>query len=203
MVEVKKIKSDITVLTETKKKGQGSQDIGGFIHIYSGVEKDKKAQAGVSVLVKKDLKGNLKSWEQINERIIRVSITWKGHDFEIIGIYASSENVSKAAKHIFYETLSELIENINSRKEIVLLGDFNAWTATKTNDKVVGKYGDAKTNENGEHLIEFCKQHSLKILNGFYQHKNIHKYTWVQPTRNTKSIIDYVITKQETHKLKT
>lgn len=34
---------------------------------------------------------------------------------------------------------------------------------------------------------------AIKITNGFYEHKNIHKYTWIQTTRNLKSIIDYGI----------
>ena len=41
-----------------------------------------------------------------------------------------------------------------------------------------------------------CQQHSLRIQNGFYKHKDIHKYTWTQPTLQRKSIIDYIITRQ-------
>ena len=32
---------------------------------------------------------------------------------------------------------------------------------------------------------------------GFFNHKNIHKYTWEQRTKNLKTIIDYIITKQD------
>jgi len=32
------------------------------------------------------------------------------------------------------------------------------------------------------------------MKNGFFKHKQIHKYMWVQP--NLKSIIDYIITRQ-------
>lgn len=63
IAEVTKMKSLITVLTETKKKGQGSESGKG-----KGME---RAQAGVSILIKKILKNNLKSWEQINDRIIK------------------------------------------------------------------------------------------------------------------------------------
>ena len=30
-----------------------------------------------------------------------------------------------------------------------------------------------------------------------FNHKNIHKYTWEQHTKNLKTIIDYIITKQD------
>jgi len=36
-------------------------------------------------------------------------------------------------------------------------------------------------------------------MNGFFQHRNVHRYTWTQTTRQLKSIIDYVIIKQHTH----
>lgn len=196
--EIRKTKSDITVLTETKKKGQGSEEISGFIHLYSGVDKDRRAQSGVSILVRKELKSSLKSWEQINERIIRLAMRWKGRDIEIVGVYAPSDGVSNNVKETFYGALDDLLEEIGSRKEVVLLGDFNAWTGTKVCDKVVGQYGDDRINDSGERLIEFCGQHSLKIWNGFFQHRDIHKYTWVQPSGNNKTIIDYVMTRQHT-----
>ena len=52
-------------------------------------------------------------------------------------------------------------------------------------------------NNNGERLIELCTHTSLKIWNGFFNHKNIHKYTWEQHTKNLKTIINYIITKQD------
>lgn len=33
-------------------------------------------------------------------------------------------------------------------------------------------------NKNGRRLIAFCNDFGLNVLNGFYQHKNIHRYTW-------------------------
>lgn len=36
----------------------------------------------------------------------------------------------------------------------------------------------------------------LKVWNGFFNHRDIHKCTWEHQTRNLKAIIDYIITKQ-------
>lgn len=58
------------------------------------------------------------------------------------------------------------------------------------------QFGEEKINKNGERLISFCDHMNLKILNSFYQHKDIHKFTWIQPTRRLLSIIDYCICKQ-------
>jgi len=45
--------------------------------------------------------------------------------------------------------------------------------------------------------MHFPYQNRMKIWNGFFNHKNIHKYTWEQHTKNLKTIIDYIITKQD------
>lgn len=44
-----------------------------------------------------------------------------------------------------------------------------------------------------------CQQYELKIMNGFFAHKDIHKYTWYQHTWGIKSIIDYIVLKQQTN----
>ena len=41
-------------------------------------------------------------------------------------------------------------------------------------------------------LIEIWQQHQLNIRNGFFEHKDIHKYTWVQQSLQIKAIIDFV-----------
>jgi len=45
----------------------------------------------------------------------------------------------------------------------------------KTGDMVVGNFGEDMVNDKGERLIELCTQTSLKIWNGFFNHKNIHE----------------------------
>jgi hypothetical protein len=60
----------------------------------------------------------------------------------------------------------------------------------KTGDTVVGNFGEDMVNANGDWLIELYIQTSLKIWNGFFNYKNIHKYTWEQHTKNLKTVID-------------
>lgn len=45
--------------------------------------------------------------------------------------------------------------------------------------------------------MELCKQFILKILNGFSGHKEMHKYTLIQPSLNQKLFIDDIIAKQD------
>jgi exonuclease III len=49
--EINEMKMDVVVLTETKKKGTGSETLENYIHLFSGVKKYERAKRGVSVLI--------------------------------------------------------------------------------------------------------------------------------------------------------
>lgn len=53
-------------------------------------------------------------------------------------------------------------------------------------------------NNNEGRLIALCEQNNMKIMNGFLQHRDIHKYTWRQDTRGLRPMIDFAILKQIT-----
>ena len=63
-------------------------------------------------------------------------------------------------------------------------------------NQVVGPFGEEVINDDGDKLVDVCEQYSLKILNGYFKHKRIHQYMWHQDTLELKSIIDYIIAKQ-------
>ncbi|KAK5649396.1 hypothetical protein RI129_000425 [Pyrocoelia pectoralis] len=48
-------------------------------------------------------------------------------------------------------------------------------------------------NNNGHRLLQLCTENNLIIMNTFFIHKDIHKYTREAPSRNEKSIIDYIV----------
>jgi hypothetical protein len=66
------LKQDIMILTETKKKGNGVEILGPYLHFYSGVPKKKRAKRGVSILVKKSYKRYITTWEAVNENMIKL-----------------------------------------------------------------------------------------------------------------------------------
>lgn len=76
------------------------------------------------------------------------------------------------------------------------MGDMNARVGSQLSSEVVGRFGENELNDNGERLIEICEQFDLRITNTFFQHRDIHKYTWQQDTRNMRTIIDYIIIRQ-------
>ncbi|KAL0274579.1 UNVERIFIED_CONTAM: hypothetical protein PYX00_002680 [Menopon gallinae] len=77
----------------------------------------------------------------------------------------------------------------------ILMGDFNAHVGNDSEKwrGVVGRNGDPDCNPNGEELLHFCSAHGMAIMNTFFQHKDIHKYTWYRDALRQKSIIDFVL----------
>ena len=81
----------------------------------------------------------------------------------------------------------------------MLIGDMNARVGNNRVANIVGTNGEATLNSNGRKLIDFCTFNNLKIMNTFFKHKEIHKFTW--EARGHKSIIDYFITNMKTSKV--
>ena len=66
-------------------------------------------------------------------------------------------------------------------------------TDTDTWKGVIGKHGVTGLNENGRYLSQLCCGNGLRIMNTFFQHRDVHKYTWYRPSMDQKSLIDFCI----------
>lgn len=75
------------------------------------------------------------------------------------------------------------------------MANFNSRTRSLKHNQVVKNFGEEMANDNGERLINLCEYEKLKIPYGFFQHKNIHKFSCIQPMCNLESIIKYFSTK--------
>jgi len=103
---LEELKQDITILTETKKKGNGVEILTPYLHIYSGVPKEKRAKRGVSILVKKGYKRYIMTWEAVNENMIKLHMNLFGKKLCILGIYAISDDKNDVVKDDFFWELN-------------------------------------------------------------------------------------------------
>ena len=105
---------------------------------------------------------------------------------------------TEADYETFLETVLTTMESVPKTDSILLMGDFNAHVGndSRTWNNVIGRQGDKDLNNQGRQLLDFCATGSLSIMNTFYHHKNIHKYTWYKATdsRIQRSLIDFIIT---------
>jgi hypothetical protein len=104
IIEINIMKMDLAVLTETKKKGTGSETLGNYIHHFNGVKKYERAKRGVSVLINKKWKGSIKNWVSIDERILKLDMNIRGYKLTVIGIYAPNSDNGATAKDEFFAT---------------------------------------------------------------------------------------------------
>ena len=74
------------------------------------------------------------------------------------------------------------------------MGDFNAKIGTDNRDyeEVRGQQGLGEMNDNGERFADLCATSDLVIGWGFFQHRRIHKATWVSPDLQTENRIDHM-----------
>ena len=156
--EMEQLRSDIASITETKKKGSGTELIGNYLHFYSGVPKESRGKR-VSLLIHKKWTHNITNWQCSDERIITVNINILKTRFTIIGVHGPNEDEPVTNKHLFYETFLKVVKDFGNNRKLVLVGDFKA------------------RSDNGARLIDLCEQNNLKITNGFFQHKEIYKFT--------------------------
>ena len=193
--EFEKSGVDVLAITETKNKGKGIIKLNNnHILIYSGVENEERARAGVGCIIHSKMKKAIREWECINERIMTIKLdNITETTTNIIIIYGSDENVSKSDKDEYWEKLPIEFEKLE--EQIYIMGDFNARVGNKINglEDIMGPYGEMVKNSNGNRLIDFCIINGLKILNTLFQHKDIHKYTREENSRNERSIIDYFL----------
>jgi len=58
---------------------------------------------------------------------------------------------------------------------------------------VIGRHGDADVNDIGSLLLQLCCNNTLYIMNTFFQHRDVHKYTWCRDSLSQLSLIDCCI----------
>jgi exonuclease III len=91
----------------------------------------------------------------------------------------------------FYNERQEVLDKTKNNEYLTIAGDFNARVRNHPTDQNIGSEGEPTLHHSGELLRNICVFNNLKIINTFYSHKDIQKYT--EEARGTKSLIDYVI----------
>lgn len=128
---------DILIISETKKKGNGTENLNGIIHCWSGVQNGERAKAGVGILINKKLKNCIQTREPINEKIIRIVMKMYGREFMTLSVYGPNEDRPVIEKEYFMDSLKEQLEKVKDTQEIIIAGDINGRTGTRQKDDIL------------------------------------------------------------------
>ncbi|KAL5254332.1 hypothetical protein ACHWQZ_G013943 [Mnemiopsis leidyi] len=129
------------------------------------------------------------------ERVLAARIHSKHINVSVVVGYAPTEDSDTGVKDDFYQQLTDTFDELPGHDIKILLGDFNA-RVTSDNSAwpgVLGRHSlHSSSNDNGRRLIDFCAMHGLTIGGTMFQHRDIHKGTWLSPDGRTVTQIDHV-----------
>jgi hypothetical protein len=110
--EFKKANVDIAVIPETKKKLKSSQDLEDYILLYSGVPTNKRAAAGVAIMIEVNFKNRIHSYMFVSERIIQLRYKLQRVYLTLLAVYAPQEGKTEEKTEKFYEILQDQLDKI-------------------------------------------------------------------------------------------
>jgi len=149
----------------------------------------------VALAFNKSLAVRLIKWEPVNERILWAVFRFDGLDLKIVVVYGPVEGTGNDEADSFFEEIDRTVKTTN-RIKVIILGDLNSRVGNDNRgiEEVMDIFGEnGVPNLNGKRLIDLCMGNDLIITNTIFRHKDIHKFTWCEETRNRKSLIDYII----------
>ena len=196
VAEMKLNKLSVLGLCETRWTGSGRMQLTtGESLIYSGhTEENAPHTEGVGLMLSKEAQGALLDWRAVSSRIITARFNSKVCKIMIVQCYAPTNSTDPDSTTEFYEILQTVLNKRAKRDLLILMGDFNAKVGSSNvgKEEVMGKNGVGEMNEDGECFSDFCSFNSLVIGGTVFEHKRIHKVTWVSPDHQTENQIDHI-----------
>ena len=116
-------------------------------------------------------------------------------------MYAPVNDAAQEVREGFWTMLRDEVEKRRRSASVVVMGDLNGRVGSRAEDwEVVGRYGEAVVNENGESCLELCRGSDLVIMNGWSPHKRVHRMTYVQRMEektDREAVLDYFIVSKD------
>lgn len=195
----KRGKFELLALNETKLKGKEEFCWDGVRGVRSGVNDNVRGKEGVAVLMNDEWFAAMVGYECVNSRLLWVKLRFKKVKLCIVVAYGPCNDRSVREKDKFWRDLEKVMNAVGNGYRLLVVGDLNGKVGECVRDGITGAFGVPEMNENGERVVDFCAERELSVANTYFQHKNIHKYTWsVRRGENEcKSLIDLVLVKKE------
>ena len=157
----------------------------------------KSRQGGVGVAVKKSLINSIVEQVALSERFCYVKFAAQRRaNLAVVVCYAPTNEASLQEKDLFWSQLSDLASSFKHRERICVIGDLNAEPGHQLNDTMScrGPFGMGEENENSEKLLSFCTSHKLLVGGTWFQHRQVHRYTFNPPDPSCrKKMLDHIL----------
>ena len=195
--EMERMEIDVMGVSETFYKEDMKRRVGlpdsqsNYILINAGSDDNRK---GVAFIYKGKLEKNYESHQYISNRIILLKMNTKPRKTTFIQVYAPTEDADNITKQEFYEDLRNTVRhNWKHGERLVVKGDFNSKVGKEREENLVGPYGLGERNENGDLMVDFCKEFGLVVTNTWNEQREEERHTWISPDGRTRNQIDYIL----------
>ena len=191
--EMEKCRIDILGLCEVRWKDCGDYWSDGYRVIYSGGD---ESQRGVALVLNKKLGKRVVGIDQVSDRILAVEIEARPTNLVVVQVYMPTSNHKEEDVDGVYEQIEEIIRETPGRKNLVVMGDWNAVVGEGRDGNEIGEYGLGLRNDRGDKAVEFCRRNKLFITNTWFKHRYGRRYTWKSPGDTGRYQIDYIMVRQ-------
>ena len=188
-------KLDVTAIQETRWPGKDSLKSRDYTFYYSGNSNDGPREYGTGFMVFGRARNAVIGFNPVDKRLCSLRIRGKFFNYTLINVYAPTEEKENDMKELFYDKLVEVYDGAPKRDIKIVLGDFNAKIGREVYyHPTIGKHSlHENSNDNGTRVIDFATSRNMIVSSTYFEHKNIHKATWVSPDGRTKNQIDHVL----------
>ena len=184
----------LTVLgiSETGWTGSGQRRLAtGMLLLYPGHKEDNAPHAqGVALILPKTVQRALIGWEAHGLRIIKATFQtkkWK-INMDVVQCYDTTNDSNEVVIEEFYSRLPTINQKCPRQNMTIMMGDFNAKTGSDNRGygEIIGQQGLGEMDDSGERFGDLCSLSNQGTGGSFFQHKRIHKATWVSPDLSTE-----------------
>lgn len=200
MVEVMNERKIVIMgLCETRYKGSADMKVHNDYRLLCSGSDD--GRHGVGFLVAPEVARCIDTVDQVDHRIISISLRLGEEGISIVQIYAPQQGRTSAEKEEFYGKLQQTVDGVKYGDRLIISGDWNGHVGSRIQnyENIIGPHSIGSKNAEGDRILNFAGINNLSIMNTFYQHQESHKWTWyrwdgARREYTEKSMIDLIAT---------
>ena len=145
---------------------------------YAGADPNSSSAKASAKISQARLSDCVSDWTSLRSRVCMLKLKVMDWLLCLLQVNINAPNATSKYQ-AFVDEENDALFRVSPAESTVLMGDFNAHVGTNTDTwkGVIGKYGVTGLDENGMYLLQLSCSNRLRIMNNFFQHRDVHQYT--------------------------
>jgi hypothetical protein len=156
------------------------------------MERGMRNELGTSFFIRKRNISAFKRVEFVSDRMLHIILRGCWCDIIVLNIHALTEDKFDNMVS-FCKELEHVYDNFHKFHMKILLGDYSAKVGGEDIFKpsIANESLHEISNDDGIRVVNFATYKNLIVKSTMFQHRNIHKFTWISPDGKTHDRIDH------------